>query len=90
MTARIYTFPDKYTRLLNGYKIPLYTEEEVFITISAMNTFGYFKERITDNTLDKYDPFDVIHALTEAKSSNLYSAKTKQIIVKIMKSIEPI
>ena len=54
------------------------------------NTFGFFKERITDSNLDKYDPFDVIHALTEAKDSNLYSVKTKQIIVKIMKSIEPI
>ena len=46
MTARIYTFPDKYTKLLNGYKIPLYTEEEVFITISSMNTFGYFEENL--------------------------------------------
>jgi uncharacterized protein YbjQ (UPF0145 family) len=90
MTARIYTFPDRYTRIINGYKISLYNEEEIFITITAMNVFGNFMDRVTDITLENYDPYDVMHSLTEAKSSQLFSNRTKQIINKILKSIEPI
>jgi hypothetical protein len=89
MTATIYTFPDKYTRWINGYKISLYNEEEIFITISAMNVFGNFRDRVTDLNLEQYDPYDIIHCLTEAKSCNLFSAKTRQVITKILKSIEP-
>jgi len=89
MTARIYTFPDRYTRIINGYKISLYNEEEIFITITAMNVFGNFMDRVTDITLENYDPYDVIHSLTEAKTSQLFSNRTKQIINKILKSIEP-
>jgi hypothetical protein len=73
MTARIYTFPDRYTRIINGYKISLYNEEEIFITITAMNVFGNFMDRVTDITLENYDPYDVIHSLTEAKTSQLFS-----------------
>lgn len=90
MTARIYTFPNRYTRLFNGYKISLYNEEEIFITIAAMNMFGNLKERVTDINLEQHDPYDVIHSLNEAKSSQIFSNKTKQIISKILKSIEPI
>jgi hypothetical protein len=90
MTARIYTFPDRYTRLFNGYKISLYNEEEIFITITAMNIFGNLKEKVTDMNLENHDPYDVIHSLSEAKSSQLFSNKTKQIISKILLSIEPI
>ena len=89
MTARIYTFPDRYTRIINGYKISLYNEEEIFITITAMNVFGNFMDRVTDITLENYDPYDVIHSLTEAKTSQIFSNRTKQIINKILKSIEP-
>ena len=89
MTARIYTFPDRYTRIINGYKISLYNEEEIFITITAMNVFGNFMDRVTDINLENYDPYDVIHSLTEAKTSQLFSNRTKQIINKILKSIEP-
>ena len=90
MSAKIYIFPDRYTRWLNGCKISLYTEEEIFITISCMNTFGKFNVRVTDASLDKYDPYDIIHCLTEGKKSNLYSVRVKQIINKILKSIEPL
>jgi len=55
-----------------------------------MNTFGKFNVRVTDASLDKYDPYDIIHCLTEGKKSNLYSVRVKQIINKILKSIEPL
>ena len=90
MSATIYTFPDKYTRWFNGYKISLYSEEEIFITIACMNMFGNCKEKVIDSALETYDPYDIIHCLSEAKSSNIFSLKTRQIINKILKSIEPI
>jgi hypothetical protein len=90
MSATIYTFPDRYTRLFNGYKISLYNEEEIFITVSAINIFGSFKERITDLTIENCDPYDIIHCLSQAKSSNMFSLRTKQIINKILRSIEPV
>lgn len=90
MSAIIYTFPDRYTRLFNGYKISLYNEEEIFITVSVVNIFGNSKERITESTIEKCDPYDIIHCLSEAKSSSLFSLRTKQIINKILRSIEPV
>jgi len=90
MTAKIYRFPERYTRYFNGYKISLYNEEEVFITVVAMNAFGEVKEKVTDTTLENYDPILIIRALSEAKSSNLFTSKTKQIILKILKTVEPL
>lgn len=90
MSARIYQFPDRHARYFNGYKISLYNEEEVFITILSMNTFGSFKEKITEATLESYDPVDIIRALTDARHSNVFTQKTKQTILKILKSVEPI
>ena len=90
MTAKIYRFPERYTRYFNGYKISLYNEEEVFITIVAMNAFGEIKEKVTESSLENYDPILIIRALSEAKSSNLFTSKTKQIILKILKTVEPL
>ena len=90
MTAKIYRFPERYTRYFNGYKISLYNEEEVFITVVAMNAFGEVKEKVTDTNLENYDPILIIRALSEAKSSNLFTSKTKQIILKILKTVEPL
>ena len=90
MTAKIYRFPERYTRYFNGYKISLYNEEEVFITVVAMNAFGEIKERVTELTLENYDPILIIRALSEAKSSNLFTSRTKQIILKILKTVEPL
>ena len=90
MTAKIYRFPERYTRYFNGYKISLYNEEEVFITVVAMNAFGEIKEKVTESSLENYDPILIIRALSEAKSSNLFTSKTKQIILKILKTVEPL
>ena len=90
MSARIYQFPDKHARYFNGYKISLYNEEEVFITILSMNTFGPFKEKITEANLENYDPVDIIRALSEARKSSFLTNRTKHIILKILKSVEPV
>jgi hypothetical protein len=87
MNAKIYRFPERRT-LFKGYKIPLYTEDEIVLTVVALNIFGNLPEKVTDKTLESYDPVTVIKALVEAKSSNLLSNKSKQTIADILKSIE--
>ena len=87
MPAIIYKFPERRT-YYRGYKIPLYTEEEIFLTIFALNMFGGVKENVTSQTLESYEPVEVIKALIEAKSSFVLSTKAKQSIINILKSIE--
>ncbi|NDB83195.1 MAG: hypothetical protein EB127_10785 [Alphaproteobacteria bacterium] len=88
MTAQILQFPCK--QLQTGYKIPLYTDDEIFITIMAINTFSNLKEKITTRNLSKYDPVIIIRCLTEAKESVLFSKETKLVINTILKSIEKV
>ena len=38
MTAKVIQFPIK--EKVIGYKIPLYTDEEIFVTVSAMNMYS--------------------------------------------------
>jgi hypothetical protein len=87
MNAKIYRFPEK-RALFKGYKIPLYTEEEILVTVMSLNIFSELPEKVTENTLENYDPLTVIKALVEAKSSTIFSSKTKQTIIGILKSIE--
>ena len=87
MIAKIYRFPEK-RPLFKGYKIPLYTEDEIVLTVIALNVFGNLSEIVTNKNLESYDPITVITSLVEAKSSSLLSTKSRQIIADILKSIE--
>lgn len=87
--AKVYRFPEQKIKY-KGYKIPLYTEEEINVTVLAMNGFSRLEEKVTEDSLVEYEPLLVIRSLVEAKSSNFVSNKTKQVIVKILKSVEPI
>ena len=87
MPAKIYKFPERRT-YYKGYKIPLYNEEEIFITIVALNLFGNVSKKVTEKNLESYEPMEVIKALVEAKSCSIFSHKTKQTIASILKSIE--
>jgi len=86
MTATIYKFPDRFN--FKGYRIPLYTDEEVYLTILAMNAFGGQDILVTEDNLESFDPVIVIKALAEAKISHIFSSKIRQIYSHILKSIE--
>lgn len=89
MPAKIYRFPES-RAIFKGYKIPLYNEDEILLTVMALNIFADLPEKVTENTLVNYDPLIVIKALVEAKSSTLLSTKTKTSIANILKSIESV
>jgi hypothetical protein len=87
MVAKIYRFPES-RAIFKGYKIPLYNEEEIYLTVISLNIFGNLPEKVTEKTLESYDPLTVIKALVEAKQSNMLSTKAKYTIQGILKAIE--
>lgn len=89
MPAKIFKFPEP--NKIKGYKIPLYTDEEIFLTIAAMNMFCQgINLKIDHNNLTDYDPTIVIDALTKARDSEFFSHKAKTIITRILHSVEKI
>jgi hypothetical protein len=88
MAATVYQFPKLKT--FKGLKIPLYNEEEIYTTVLAVNCFGTLPNRIDESNLTDLEPIDVMKALYEARYSSVFSSKTKQIIDRILKSIEAI
>jgi hypothetical protein len=88
MIAKVIQFPIK--EKVIGYKIPLYTDEEIFITISAMNIFSDLQYKITEKNLTEHDPVLVINALMKAKESDVVSGIYKRIIGNILKAVEPV
>ena len=88
MIAKVIQFPIK--EKVIGYKIPLYTDEEIFITISAMNIFSDLQYKITEKNLTEHDPVLVINALMKAKESDVVSGIYKRIICNILKAVEPV
>jgi hypothetical protein len=89
MTAKILQFPEPIKT--TGYKIPLYTDEEIFLTITAVNIFcPGIKYKVTQESITDYDPTLIIDALHKASSSDLFSHKTKSVIIRILRSVENI
>jgi len=88
MIAKVIQFPIK--EKVIGYKIPLFTDEEIFITISAMNIFSDLQYKITEKNLTDHDPLMVIDALMKAKESEIISGICKRIIGNILKAVEPV
>jgi hypothetical protein len=88
MSATVYNFPK--LKSFKGLKIPLYNEEEIYTTIMIVNCFGDQPNRITEKELSDLEPLDVMKVLYEARYSSIFSAKTKQTIDRILKSIEAI
>lgn len=86
MTAQILQFPKKPNN--DGYRISLYTDEEILMTIIALNAFGDHLVKITLANLIDIDPRSVIQSLEQAKGSDLFSKKGQQILAQILKSVE--
>ena len=88
MSAKIYSFPE--LKRNYGYKIPLYTDEEIFITIVACNSFGNYPFKITKSELSLLDPLTVMDNLAKAKNSDIISRNYKKIISRILGAVESI
>jgi hypothetical protein len=88
MNAKIYKFPEFKKNI--GYKISLYNDIEIFITVTVLNIFSNIQNKITENTLSTLDPVIVIDALERARTSDLFSQNYKKVIYNILKQIESV
>jgi hypothetical protein len=88
MNAKIYRFPETIKSIV--YKIPLYTDVEIFLTVLAINTFGTLTYKVTVANLEKCDPIIVISAISQAATYDLFSKEAKETFFNIIKSVEKI
>ena len=86
MSAKVLRFPDKQKTVV--YKIPLYTDDEIFLTVLAVNLFGSFIHKVTAANLEDCDPAIVIAAISQASTIDIFSDSAKQVYLNIIKSIE--
>jgi|SRR6185312_7163096 len=93
MSAKIIPFP-KVKRAPVVYAIPLYGEEEVSIALAAINIFG---PKVTNDpptiyatrtTLKYLKPHIVVEILNLAYRSDIFAAKGKDILKRIISNIE--
>lgn len=89
--GKVIKFPTK--KQLMGYRIPLYTQNEIFVVQTVLllyaRMFGYH-QAITASTLKKIDPEIVINCLNMAIVSNVFNKDSLETMKKILCSIEEV
>ena len=87
----IIKFPKQYIQTNpQGFKINLYTEKEVEMTLFCMNTWFDSELKITRHSLRGLGSEEVLSSLERGYHSGLLSDDAKKVINKIVTSIEPI
>ena len=89
--SNVVKFPKSFQKTpTNGFKINLYSESEVEMVLFCVNIWGRHDTKYFRDDVRTFKPDFVIDALQRAYDSNLLSYEARDIINKIMKSIEPI
>ena len=88
MAATIYSFP----KLIKEpeYRLPLYSDEEVEVTIICVNVFSHHDIKYNIDTLCFLDTVTVLECLKSATSSKIFSEKFKTITRAILKNVEEV
>lgn len=89
MAARIYQFP-KTPVLEPKYRIPLYSDEEIEVTIICVNVFLHDDIKYNIDKLNFIDPILIIESLKSSVSSPIFSEKFKAIVKRVLKNVETI
>jgi len=91
MKSNLIHFPRPYLRTAtNGFKINLYTEQEVEMTLFCINIWGDIKFKVTQDGLRGLSSDFVLTSLERGYYSGLLSDEAKRVINSIIQSIEPI
>lgn len=88
MAATIYKFPTLVHE--PKYRIPLFSDEEVEVTIICVNVFSHEEIKYNIDTLNFIDPVTVIECLKLSISSKIFSEKFKIIARQVLKNVEEI
>lgn len=90
MTATIINFPVREQKTQTYYRIPLYSDEEVFITLLCVNAFSTLPFKATEEDLAKLDSSLVMKYLHQAQDLTIFSANARSVIRKILRSVEEV
>jgi hypothetical protein len=85
--AHILPFPKRH-RLRQGLVIPLYTDEEIDITVAAINVHGNNPGRVTADTLKDLDADSVRLCLQMASVDHMFSTGARSLLCSILANIE--
>jgi hypothetical protein len=85
--ANILPFPKRH-RLRQGLVIPLYTDEEIDITVAAINIHGTNLGRVTADTLKELDADSVRLCLQLASLDSIFSTGARNLLRSILANIE--
>jgi hypothetical protein len=89
MTASIIQFPER-PQIQTGLMIPLYTAEEVEVTLAAINVYSRQKFRYTEEDLQYLDAQTVFQCLMLGRLSTIFSTNTKNVIKRILANTESV
>ena len=73
-----------------GHRISFYTDEEIDITLLALNMYGFDKLRYTVETMKSLDPLYIKSCLNKLKQSDLISSLGRRVINMIIDNMEEI
>jgi len=77
-------------RVIKGYRMSFYEEIEINLAVICVNTFGFDEIGYTRKTLKQLDPLYIKRCLIEGYNSDLISKNGRDVINKIIDSIEEI
>jgi len=73
-----------------GHRISFYTEEELDITLMALNVYGFEEVRFTRKNLKDLDPLYIKRCLIKMRDSDLISTLGYRVINMIIENIEEV
>lgn len=73
-----------------GHRMSFYTDDEIDITLLALNMFGFDKLRYTVDTMKSLDPLYIKSCLNKLRNSDLISSLGKRVINMIINNMEEI
>jgi len=73
-----------------GHRISFYTEEELDITLMALNVYGFEEVRFTRKNLKDLDPLYIKKCLIKMRDSDLISNLGFRVINMIIANIEEV
>ena len=73
-----------------GHRISFYTEEELDITLMALNVYGFEETKFTRKNLRTLDPLYIRKCLVQLRDSALISALGFKVINIIIANIEEV
>jgi hypothetical protein len=91
MTATIYSFPKKQSEPEKvEYRIPLFSDEEIELTLVAVNVFNLSDIKYNMKTLCTVDPELVLNCLIQATETDVFSDSVKSKLRYILNNVEKV